>query len=207
MDELQRQRIVNKHRDSLTRHGHSPHALYWSSREIQEKRFEVLAEVGIASGESVLDVGCGFGDLYHWLAVHGVQVNMTGVDLSPDLLARGRQLYPDMDFLCGELFDFDWPEQSFDWVVLSGALNGQLGDEGAYARRVIRRMFELCRKGVAFNLLNAQHEGLMFAYDLALFDPDEVLVFCQQITPDCTCRADYLANDFTIYMRRADDTV
>jgi len=53
----QRKRIVDRHRDSLSRHGYHPNALYWSSREIQEIRFEVLAGIGIGNGDSVLDVG------------------------------------------------------------------------------------------------------------------------------------------------------
>jgi len=203
MKEAQRKRIIDRHRDSLTRHGHSPHALYWSSREIQFTRFRVLAEIGIATGDSVLDVGCGFADLYGWLKRQGIDTAFTGIDLSPDLIAKGKQLYPDVTFFCGELFDYPATEQSVDWVVLSGALNGSLDDDGAYARRVIRQMFALCRKGVAFNLLNASHAATARAHDLQSFDPDEMLAFCREIAPGCRCRTDYLDNDFTIYIYRS----
>jgi SAM-dependent methyltransferase len=202
MKQEQRKRIIDRHRDSLTRHGHSPHALYWSSREIQFARFRVLAEIGIESGDSVLDVGCGFGDLYGWLKRQDIDTDFTGIDLSPDLIARGEQLYPRAHFFSGELFDYPAEAQSVDWVVLSGALNGSLEDEGAYARRVIRQMFVLCRKGVAFNLLNANHPSVNWAHDLQCFDPDEMLAFCSEIAPECSVRTDYLDNDFTIYMYR-----
>ena len=75
-------------------------------------------------------------------------------------------------------------------------------DGGDYARQTIRRMFELCRKGVAFNMLNARHPEMKSLTDLVAFDPDAMLAFCSQITPDSRYRTDYLDNDFTIYMRR-----
>jgi len=200
----QRQRIIDKHRDSLTRHGHHPNALYWSSQEIQELRFRVLSEIGVQSGDSVLDVGCGFGDMFGWWQRQGVHVEFTGIDLSPDLIAHGKTLFPEATLLTGELSDFDLPPQCFDWAVLSGALNEALFDEGEYARRTIKRMFGLCRKGVAFNLLNRNAKGMRMMFDLASFVPDEMLDWCRGVTPLCELRDDYLENDFTIYLRRQD---
>ena len=90
-------------------------------------------------------------------------------------------------------------EQSFDWVTLSGALNEQLHDEGAYARRSIERMYALCRKGVAFNLLDARH---LNAHDLQSHQPATMLAYCMSLCPNCESHDGYLKNDFTIYMRR-----
>ncbi|NOR72441.1 MAG: methyltransferase domain-containing protein [Mariprofundaceae bacterium] len=199
MKKEQRKRIVDRHRDSLTRYGYHPNALYWSSREIQEIRFSILAEIGIESGESVLDVGCGFGDFKGWFEKQHGTLNYSGIDLSPDLLAEARRQHPDAEFFEGDLFDMTFANQSFDWVILSGALNEPLHDEGSYAHRTVARMFELCRKGVAFNLLDVRH---LRAPDLQSHQPEEVLSYCRSLSPDCTLRDDYLKNDFSIYMRR-----
>lgn len=198
----QRQRIIDKHRDSLARHGHHPSTLYWSSREVQELRFKVLAEIGIEAGDTLLDVGCGFGDMFGWWRQQGIDVDYTGLDLSPDLIAHGNTLYPEATLLTGELSDFDFPPQSFDWVVLSGALNEALYDEGAYARGVIGRMYELCRNGVAFNLLNRNARGMRMMFDLASFEPEEMFAWCRGLVPRCELRDDYLENDFTLYLFR-----
>lgn len=199
MKKEQRKRIVDRHRDSLKRHGYHPNALYWSSREIQEIRFEVLAGIGIKSGASVLDVGCGFGDFKRWFERQGGALQYTGIDLSPDLLGEAAKRHADARFVCGELFDLDAAEQSFDWVILSGALNEQLGDNGKYARRVIRRMYALCQRGVAFNLLDARH---MPAHDLQSHQPQAMLDWCRTLCADCELHDAYLKNDFSIYMRR-----
>ena len=199
MNEKQRQRIIDKHRDSLTRYGHHPHALYWSGRDIQELRFQVLSRIGIRDGDSVLDVGCGFGDFKAWAAGQGMDLSYTGVDLSPDLLEKARGYHPHAVFAQGDIFDLDAAEQSYDWVILSGALNEQLHDGSAYAKSVTKRMYALCRKGVAFNMLDARH---IQAHDLHSQQPDHMLAYCQVLCPDCTLKDDYLKNDFTVYMRR-----
>jgi len=199
MKKDQRKRIVDKHRDSLKRHGYHPNALYWSSREIQEVRFKVLADIGIQCGDSVLDVGCGFADFRSWIEGQGIPVHFTGIDISPDLIYTARERHPDCKLLCGELSDFEFEKESFDWVVLSGAMNEQLHDEGAYARGQIARMYALCSKGVAFNMLDARH---LRAHDLQSVDPHQMLEYCKTLCPDVEMHDEYLTNDFTIYMRR-----
>jgi len=199
MDEQQRQRIIDKHRDSLTRYGYHPNALYWSGREIQEIRFRVLAEIGIQAGDSVLDVGCGFGDFKSWSELNDCPLSYTGIDLSPDLLIQAQERHSDAMFLAGDLFDMDFSDQSFDWVILSGALNEQLHDDSAYAKSVIKRMYGLCCKGVAFNMLDAR---FLKAHDLHSQMPQDISAYCQGLCPSSELQDDYLKNDFSIYMRR-----
>ena len=202
MDIRQRKRMIERHQQSLSHFGYSSEALFWESRKLQTIRFKVLAEIGIKADDSLLDVGCGFGDLNSWLSAHDLPVEYFGIDLSQDILNKGIELNQRLRLLQGEIFDFDWPAQSFDWVLLSGTLNWKLGDDGEYARRVIRRMFKLCRSGVAFNMLDNRELDSSTLCDLFAYDPGEMLAFCEDITPDCELRCDYHDNDFSIYMRR-----
>ena len=203
MDRKQRQQIISRQRDALRRHGYHPHALFWSSREIQELRFRVLLEAsGLKAGDSLLDVGCGFGDLAAWLEGQGVPVDYTGIDLSPELLAEGRRRHPGICLLEGDIFDFDPPPRSHDWVMLSGALNANLNDQGAYARAVVGRMYVACRKGIAFNLLDARHERTAGSWDLQSFFPDEMEMLACRLSPHWEIRDGYLENDFTVVVWR-----
>ncbi|HID36614.1 MAG TPA: class I SAM-dependent methyltransferase [Ghiorsea sp.] len=199
MDARQRQRIVDKHSDSFTRFGYHPNALYWSGRDIQELRFKVLAYIGIQAHDAVLDVGCGFGDLYTWSKANQCPLDYTGIDLSPDLLDHAQECHPDATFFTGDLFDLETTTNHFDWVVLSGALNEQLHDDSAYAYRIIRRMYQLCKKGVAFNMLDARHIN---AHDLHSQQPSTVIKFCQTLSKDVTLYDTYLQNDFTIHIQK-----
>ena len=202
MDPQQRQRIIARHSDSLLRYGYSANALYWSSTDIQTLRFQVLSEIGIEDGASVLDVGCGFGDLAAYLQGQELTIDYQGIDLSPHLIDKGKEIYPRLDLRQGDLFDLDPPPRAYDYLLLSGALNEPLADEGAYARRVIERMYESCRRGVAFNLLDRRNEWVARRFDLQSFDPGEIIAFCQTLGARCHLRDDYLDNDFTVYLYR-----
>ncbi len=196
----QRQRIVARHRDAVMRHGYHHNALYWSSREIQELRFQVLSEIGIVSGDSVLDVGCGFADFYRYLQRNGIEVQYTGIDLSPDLLKKGGELSPEIELFTGDLFDFSPPAESYDYVTLSGALAEPMRDEGDYAKRVLKTCYNACRKGFAFNLLNGDNEWIASRHDLQSFTPAEIKQWADDMGAGCKQRTDYLDNDFSTYI-------
>jgi SAM-dependent methyltransferase len=203
MDARQRQRIISAQRDALLRYGHHPNALYWGSREVQEQRFQVLSEMsGIEAGESLLDVGCGFGDLAAWLEQQGIPVDYTGIDLSPDLLEEGRRQDPDIRLIEADLFDFNPPPESYDWVWLSGTLNRDLEDDGQYVLAVITRMFDACRKGIAFNLLDARDEWTGKRWDLQCFRPSKIEVLVAGLSDCHDIRDDYLKGDFSVLVMK-----
>ena len=73
---------------NVRRFGYGYRALGFGRRSSQEKRFGALAAVGDFDGASVLDVGCGFGDLLAWLRARGVQPRYTGLEFSDYLCKR-----------------------------------------------------------------------------------------------------------------------
>ncbi len=208
----QKQRIILSQRDAFKRNGYHPHALFWSSREVQEIRFKIIADIGIGANangrDSILDVGCGFGDFAAYLERQNISTSYTGIDISADLLAEGRRQYPDLKLLQADLFEFDPKPQSFDYVTLSGTLNRKfMGNNGAqsakdYSLEVIKRMFASCKKGIAFNLLDARHQWTADRWDLQSFYPDEILQVIKQLTRNYRLIDTYLENDFTIHAWR-----
>ncbi|WP_319381457.1 class I SAM-dependent methyltransferase [Thiomicrorhabdus sp.] len=210
LNDEQRLRIARRHEDSIQRYGYKPQALYWSSKEIQEIRFQMLFEgmpeiLRLGDEFSVLDVGCGFGDLKDYLSQHGVSVDYSGIDLAPAMITAAQRLQPQGKFFCGDLFDADFADGRFDFVVLSGALNEVVesatdGQTGVYAKAVIEKMFALSRNGVAFNLLDRRNQWVAARPDLQSFLPQEIVEYCRSFCSHVEWRDDYLDNDFTVYL-------
>jgi SAM-dependent methyltransferase len=99
-----------------------------------------LAEVYrflVPPGRSVLEVGCGPGDLLAALQpAHGV-----GVDFSGEMIDLARERHPDLDFVHADAHDLDL-EGPFDFVVLSDLVN-DLWD----VQRVLEQVALACGPG------------------------------------------------------------
>ena len=98
-------------------------------------RLHVIAAAGKPLGPTsrVLDVGTGAGVLVPFFKALGVaEANVTGVDVSPGMLAVARRRYPQAVFWEGDVVDFEAGKGSglFDAVYFN-AVFGNLYDQGA----------------------------------------------------------------------------
>jgi SAM-dependent methyltransferase len=91
--------------------------LAWSALRPSAARLQALhwAEERIAAGAKVLELGCGAGIPMTAKIANGRQV--TGVDISPEQIARARANVPNAEFLVADMATLDWPAATFDAVV------------------------------------------------------------------------------------------
>ncbi len=83
----------------------------------------VADAAGIASGDRVLDVGCGTGILAREAYKRvGSSGHVTGLDLSEDMLSVARVVGPEIDWHLGDAGDLPFNGESFDVVVSQFAL-------------------------------------------------------------------------------------
>lgn len=183
----------------LKQYGGGARALNWGSQESQALRFSILSAVGITGASTVLDIGCGLGDFYAWLQESHVSVTYTGIDITPSMIERCHERFPGVPFECGSAFDT--PLATFDYVVASGVFYYRQHEPVAFMRRLVARMFSLCRVAIAFNTLSAwsaeRDEGEFYA------DPSETLALCRTLSPHLVLRHDYHPRDFTVYVYRS----
>ena len=121
------------------------------------RAIERLARFIIPRGASVLEVGCGTGDL---LAAVEPSVGV-GVDLSPRLVERARRKHPHLELHEGDAETLEIPAlegRTFEYVILSDVV-GQLGDVWA-ALRALRR-FCTARTRVLVTYYNFVWEPLL----------------------------------------------
>jgi len=83
---------------------------------------DLLARVGIESPDSVVDLGCGAGSLVPMLRQRWPQATLTGVDNSPEMLARARSDHPQVRFIEADLAGWR-PEVPVDVIYSNAALH------------------------------------------------------------------------------------
>lgn len=181
-------------------HGTSPESLGWGSSASQRTRFEVLVGVGDLDGCSVADIGAGLGDLYGYLMERGISVDYAGYDLTPAMVEAAQARWPGASFEVRDILAMADDDKTFDYVMASGIFTFHTTEPMAFLDRMVRRMFAMCRRGVAFNVLSAQtlkpEPGEFVA------EPDVVLRTCLAITPFVVLRHDYFRHDFSVYLLR-----
>ena len=198
--------LATHYQQLLEQYGDSPEASQWSSRESQEKRFEILTQIGDLQGCDILDFGCGTGHLATYLAQQGVDIQYTGVDIVDELLTVGQQKYPHCKFCkLEEILD-----HQFDYVMISGVFNNKIEDNQKFYQDTLKQCFSIARKGVAFNLLS--HYVEYYNDELFYERPESVFQYIKEnISPYVTIRHDYQVKsgvipfEFTGYIYRVEE--
>ena len=73
-------------------HGNLPETLGWNKGR-QIPRFQSLTGSFSLQNISVLDIGCGFGDLIPYLEKHGSIKSYLGIDLVPSLITDAQNIH------------------------------------------------------------------------------------------------------------------
>lgn len=140
---------------------------------------------------TVLDVGCGTGDLYNYLLQRGVK-DYLGIDIYKMSVEYAQMKYPEGTFITTDFLTFNQDAKTFDYVFCSGALAAILEtDNYKMMAAFIKKMWSLATIGVAFNFLTREYEKEK-DNELFLYDLDEVLKICKENAPSAT--TDYIQN-------------
>lgn len=188
------ERIRKHYLALLDRYGPTFRAVDWGSREGQATRFRVLLEVEGIRDASILDVGCGIGHMVEHLVEIGFSGDYVGIDVLPEMIACARKRYPEWKFEEANILDMRMTWNT-EYVVSSGIFTLS---SRSLMKRIVKAMFGVCRKAVAFNSLSTwagcKEPGEFYA------DPLDTLEFCRTLTPWVVLRHDYIPHDFTIVM-------
>ncbi len=199
MDRIEAIRAYYERRMSPERESYD--ILDWSSAASQRMRFEILADNVPLAGRSLLDVGCGLGDLAAFLQERDLAVEYTGVDVLERMIDACRERLPARQFVHADIFTGgDVAPGLFDVVFCSGIFNLDLGNNLAFLAGAIRRLLELAREHAVFNLLHARSPFKQQGY--FFYDPQEVLALIPPGACDARLIDDYLPNDFTVICRK-----
>lgn len=141
--------------DRYDLYGNNLKTVGWGTSDDQILRFEILFRGLNPKGKTILDVGCGLGNLIDYLdKVTGGDFNYIGVDIAEKLISAAKEKYsrPNVKFYAEDVFlDILNP---VDISVLSGALSLKTTGIEEYACETMKRMFELSKEAACLNFLS-----------------------------------------------------
>ena len=161
-------------------------------------RFQNLIEIGIKDGDSVLDVGCGYGDLLGYLKEKNVKIKYEGVDINQTMISEAKRRYPNECFRVLDIVNDSYGK--YDWIVSTSCFNLRLKGQDNYefTKQILKSAYLHSQKGVAFDFLSSYVD---FTNELGFYySPERVFGIAKEITKCVTLRHDYPMYEFCIYL-------
>ena len=180
---------------SIERYGDTAKGAHWNSVQSQMKRFEILLSCITDKDFSVVDAGCGFGDLHAYLKAKTIPfTSYTGLDISPSMANIARTKTGCEIIECDICRD-TLPEG--EYYICSGAMN-ILSRFETYL--FIRNCYSACTKGFVFNLLMGEDDSLVYNH----FYPKELQGLFDELGAKVKIIKGYVEHDFTVFMQKID---
>lgn len=175
-----------------------PQYVGWYDKENQIKRFDALLDIGVGNVHSVLDYGCGVGDLLGYLNDKNIKGKYYGLDINEKYLEIAKSTYPGVTFYTGDITDISPSTKKVDWILASGTFNVMVPEDWMLFR--ISVCTRLVKRGVAFNLLKKSEDP----NQLIPYDPAEIMFKMVKSFPEFEVHVveGYLDDDFTIYLKK-----
>ncbi len=202
----------------LHKFGPTHRALDWNSAESQDHRFTAMLQSRFygepVKKPSVLDVGCGVGDLFGFLLKHPETFpdgfTYTGCDISPALVTAAREKYPEGSFEVQDILERP-PQKKFDYVFACGVMtirtapSQQVHDQ--YVEALLKQMFQLSVRAVAVDFLSewflkSLPDTSWHKERYTYFEPSTILQMVNSLTRRVVLRHDYDPAEFCIYLLR-----
>lgn len=200
-----KQETIERYAARYREYGYSPKSLGWDKGK-QDVRFDILTSQYEFSRKSVLDIGCGFGDLNKVLR-QKYRDNYTyfGVDMVPDLIAEANARYvgKNINFILGDFLELD-PPIEFDYVIASGIFNHRLKHADNYhlIEATIEKALSISRDGLAFDFLSDKVDyRLEHTFHSS---PEVILGMAYKFSRNIILRSDYMPFEFSLFIFKDD---
>jgi SAM-dependent methyltransferase len=198
MEQADKRVILDRYANRISEFGHGAAAI-GEPKGRQAFYFDFLLQAdGITRSDSILDVGCGYGDLFGYLRATGWNGRYVGVDINSTLIDEGARRYPDADLRTLDI-QVDSLESGFDWCICCHALTSDTKDIPFldHFKSMVSIMWQKCEKGLIFNLLSPLADYTNPIHARPSFG--DVLPTISSLTRRFTMRHDYMPFEYAVY--------
>lgn len=163
----------------------------------------ILENPGGRKKWTFLDVGCGFGGLAVYAQEKGMALDYTGIDVAANMIEWAKRNINRTRFIQGDFLTHDFSKATYDYIVCNGILTQKLDcslrEMDVFAKALIHKMFSMCKKGMAFNIMTTYVN--FFASNLYYKHPAEILSYClSEISTKVKIDHSYGLYEFTVYI-------
>jgi trans-aconitate methyltransferase len=144
--------------NNIARYGiEAPRTMGYHCGPIDDRLISNLLPESIPSSYTVLDVGCGLGQLIPILESrfqNSKIESLIGIDIVDEFIDHSKNQYPQHDFIAADFLEWPLPRQ-FDLVVAAGVLVSKISNFELYLEKFIEKMVLASKGWIAFNVVGS----------------------------------------------------
>lgn len=196
-----KQKIITRYVERAQCFGHGAAAI-GEPKERQAFYYHFMLSVdGFEANDSILDVGCGYGDLLRYLKSTSWTGRYCGIDINPDLVAEGKAREPEADLRVHDIQDKSLGE-IFDWCFSCHVITSDTEEMPylVHLQEMLEHMWAHARKGILFNLLSPLADYTNPIHARPQFS--DVLTIVTRLTNRFSLRHDYMPFEFTLQLHK-----
>lgn len=194
------QKIAELYNIRYNNFGRNIKTVGWGNKKDQVLRFEMLLRGLEPKGKTILDIGCGLGDLVTYLneKTNG-DFQYIGIDIADTLVNDAKKIFTssNVQFFTCDIFAMD-SMPSVDISVMSGALSFKTDGIESYAFKTMHKMFEISNEGASLNFLTKYVD-----FELPKnqhYSPEVVFSKAKELTKKVNLFHDYELYEFTVQL-------
>ena len=191
----------NLYTQKFNEFGVSLKTLGWDKGK-QDIRFDILTSQYACDDKSILDIGCGFGDLIGTLKRKASNFSYTGIDIMDVFIAEAQKMHTEYAFIAGDFMDYKFDE-IFDYCIASGIFTLKLKqDNYEFISSAMQKAWNICRDGFAFDFLS---DKVDYQLDHTFHSsPSKILDFAYSFSRNVILRNDYMPFEFSLFVFKDD---
>jgi SAM-dependent methyltransferase len=149
-------RMIKIYDRAVKKHGISSSSVLWDNPRRQYFRFFDLVEfLDINRRDlSLLDIGCGNCELWKFLNLRGFRGRYIGIDINSKLLDQAKRRFRDIEVYEKDILS-DQINDQYDYVVMSGIFNVNVGQPKEWVYNFLKKAFSLCKEAMSFNMISS----------------------------------------------------
>lgn len=184
------------------KNGEDIKTLSWPNKERQELSFEAFVNNVNLNGSKILDIGCGFGDLFHYFKKKNINVDYQGIDISEEIINIAKRKKENKTIINNiKVFNFlddAYKIDNIDFVIICGTFNCNYGNNWDFIINTIDKAFKICNKGVIFNLITTYVD---YKEDYLYYtNPGKIIEQCKKYTSYVNIINDYNKYEYLVAM-------
>ncbi len=191
--------ITNKRYSTrLEKFGVDPKTLGWGCKEDQLTRFNVIIKEMNLKNKNILDIGCGFSDLYIFLKDKKIPIkSYTGIDINPQFIEINKKKFPENNYYLKDILTSSKLDEKIDVAIMLGLLNFKVSKVTSlsnmeYSKNFIKIAFSIPNECLVVDMLTKIVTPAYPVEDMVFYySPSEMLDYILSLTPKIVLRHDY----------------